>query len=135
MAATEDVTPTVAGIDRLIELGSRAIGQRIALRLARLSPSATALAGAVAILGEQANPAHAAALAGLSPSQALQTAQELAATEILRPGTPLGFVHPLVRAAVYEHLPQPSASLATPKPPSCCPTQAQPPNRSQHTCC
>jgi DNA-binding CsgD family transcriptional regulator len=112
MAIFEGVTPTAAGIGRLAELASRAIGQRVALRLARLGSVAAALAGAVAILGEEAEPSQAAALAGIDPGKALEVARELAAIEILRvrsshaaPGVSegmLGFVHPLVRAAVYD---------------------------------
>lgn len=99
------VAPTAAGITRLIKLGSGAIKQRVALRLARLGRRAQALCGAVAILGEGAEPALAATIAGLEPAEALETAGELAAIEILRPHAPLGFVHPLVQDAVYEGLP------------------------------
>jgi DNA-binding CsgD family transcriptional regulator/predicted negative regulator of RcsB-dependent stress response len=116
MVAAEGVTPTAAGVSRLAELGSRAIGHRVALRLARLGAEATALASAIAILGEDADPTQAAALAGLELSDALGVARELAAIEILRPYARsshmvatssegmLSFVHPLVRTAVYEGL-------------------------------
>jgi ATP/maltotriose-dependent transcriptional regulator MalT len=44
---------------------------------------------------------HAAGVADLPPLVAARGADELVATAILRPGRPLDFVHPLVRAAVY----------------------------------
>jgi DNA-binding CsgD family transcriptional regulator/predicted negative regulator of RcsB-dependent stress response len=69
----------------------------------------------VAILGEDASSVQAAALARLEPDEALGVASQLAAVEILRPLKPstntgfsshrmLEFVHPLVRAAIYEGL-------------------------------
>ena len=51
-------------------------------------------------------PLHlAAALTGLPPAAALAAAGELARADVLRDGDPLGFTHPLVRAAVYGGLP------------------------------
>lgn len=121
-AAAEGVAPNAAGAARLAQLGAGAIEQRVALRLARLGPAAAALCAAVAILGDGAESTRAAALAGLGFGEALETARQLAAIEILTPSGPtlprplvsdasshlpgglLGFVHPLVRAAVYEGL-------------------------------
>jgi DNA-binding CsgD family transcriptional regulator len=105
VAVVEGVAPSAAGVARLAKLGYQAIGQRVALRLERLGTRAKALCGAVAILGEDAEPTVAAAIAGLKLAEAFETARELAAIEILRPHAPFGFVHPLVRDAVYEGLP------------------------------
>ena len=46
-----------------------------------------------------------AALAGLTMDEAIHAAGALAQAEILRPGEPIAFVHPLVGAAVYADLP------------------------------
>src|SRR5262249_5359818 len=73
-------------------------------RLSRLPPEATRLAQAVAILGDDVDPAPAAALAGLDEERASEAASDLARVDVLRPQAPLGFVHPLLRAAVYEAL-------------------------------
>jgi DNA-binding CsgD family transcriptional regulator len=105
VAIAEGMAPSAAEAARLTELGSQAIGQRVALRLARLGPAAEDLCAAVAILGEDAHPVLAATIAGLEPTAALDVARSLAAIEILRPSPPLGFVHPLVRDAVYDGLP------------------------------
>ena len=105
VAVAEGITPTGAGAPRLIKLGPGAVRRRVALRLSRMGPAAEALCGAVAILGEDAEPALAAAIAGLESTEALEAARDLAAIEILRDHPPLGFVHPLVRDAVYEGLP------------------------------
>jgi DNA-binding CsgD family transcriptional regulator/predicted negative regulator of RcsB-dependent stress response len=115
-AAAEEIPTSVAGAARVAELAPRAIGRRVALRLAQLGPAATALTQAVAVLGDGADPAQAAALARLEIEESLGAASQLAAVQILRPPRPsinatsdphrgLGFVHPLVQAAVYEELP------------------------------
>ncbi|MGH3673379.1 MAG: BTAD domain-containing putative transcriptional regulator, partial [Pseudonocardiaceae bacterium] len=112
--ATEGVEATAAGVVRLREIGPRAVKQRVALRLAQWGPSAAAFCSALAILGDGADPKHAAVLAGLTSAEALQTVRQLVDIEILHrnPPSPLtalstgtiSFVHPLVRAAVYEGL-------------------------------
>ena len=72
---------------------------------------ATAVARAVAVLGESATLPAVAALAGLDEAARRRDATgALARAEILRPEPPLGFVHPLVRDAVYRELPPASAS-------------------------
>ena len=115
VALAEGLEATAAGMTRLAEIGPRAVRQRVALRLARLGPQAAALCAAVAILGDGADPRYVATLAGLQPEQALQTARQLVDIGILYHRVPspdeaarlsgmLGFVHPLVRSAVYEGL-------------------------------
>ena len=93
--------PTCASSRRVP--GSRAVS----LRLARLPPEATALAKAVAILGDDADPRQAAALADLDERGSLRRGRgALVRVDVLRPQQPLGFVHPLIRAAVYDSLTQ-----------------------------
>lgn len=113
-AAAEGLEATAAGAVRLHEIGPQVVRRRVALRLARLGPSAVALCGALAILGDDASSAEIAALAGLASAEALQTTRQLADIEILRQNAPssgkapgtgvIRFVHPLVKAAVYEGL-------------------------------
>ena len=75
-------------------------------RLATLAPSAGVLAAAVAVF-EDAAPLHlAAALAQIDLEAAGAAVDELVAADVLVPGDPLGFRHPLLRAAVYGGLPQ-----------------------------
>jgi DNA-binding CsgD family transcriptional regulator len=100
----EGVDPIAASVSGLDELAGRAGGRAVSVRLARLPPEATKLAQAVAILGEDVDPQHAAALAHLDAEEASQATLDLARVEIMRPGPPLGFVHPLVRGAIYETL-------------------------------
>ena len=57
------------------------------------------------MLGEDAALHAVATVAGLDEATAARATGELATAEILRHGSPLGFVHPLVRDAVYRELP------------------------------
>ncbi len=102
--AAEGLAPTEANVPRLRELAAQAGSRAVSLRLSRLPPEATTLARAVAILGDDADPLQAAGLAGLDEQAASEAAAALARVDVLRPQPPLGFVHPLIRAAVYESL-------------------------------
>ena len=102
--AAEGLAPAEANVPRLRELAARAGSRAVSLRLSRLPPEATTLARAVAILGDDADPRHAAGLADLDEQAASEAAAALARVDVLRPQPPLGFVHPLIRAAVYEAL-------------------------------
>ncbi|MCA1699728.1 MAG: AAA family ATPase [Actinobacteria bacterium] len=87
---------------------SERITAAILLRIGRAGAPAPALARATAVLGTSADLETAAALAGVEPSVVAEVVHELARAEILEPGRPLRFVHPLVATAVYEDMP-PSA--------------------------
>ena len=102
--ADEGLRPIAANVSSLRELGARAGSRAVSLRLARLPPEATALAQAVAVLGDDADPREAAALAGLDDEVASEAGAALARVDVLRPGPLLGFVHPLIRSAVYDAL-------------------------------
>ena len=102
--ADEGLTPSAANVAQLQPLAARAGSRAVAQRLSRLSPEATALAQAVAIVGDDADPHQAAALADLDEATTFQAAAALARADVLRPQPPLGFAHPLIRAAVYESL-------------------------------
>jgi predicted ATPase len=86
------------------EQAARSLGRSVLRRLGSLPPDAQALAYAVAVLEDDAPLALAAALGAVTPPAALMAADELARADVLRPGDPLGFTHPLLRAAVYGQL-------------------------------
>ena len=69
-------------------------------RLRQLPPQAGALARAVAVLGSGAELRRVADLAGLDPDTAVETVDALVAAELLAPGRPLSFTHPLVGDAI-----------------------------------
>ena len=81
------------------------ITRTVFLRLSRLGAEAAALARAVSILGDRASFPAAAELAGLEHERASAALDALAAGEILAPGEPLSFVHPLVADAVHSDIP------------------------------
>jgi DNA-binding CsgD family transcriptional regulator len=104
--AAEGLVPRAANVPRLRALEARPGARALSIRLARLPPEATRLAQAVAILGEDADPGHAAALADLDERTSSEATVGLVRVDVLRAQPPLGFVHPLIRAAVYEALSQ-----------------------------
>ena len=84
-------------------------GERVAhgagVRLARLPAGAVALAHAVAVLGDGAVLAQAAALAEITLHDGSVAAENLCAIGVFNdPGKSLGFVHPIVRNALYRDL-------------------------------
>jgi DNA-binding CsgD family transcriptional regulator/tetratricopeptide (TPR) repeat protein len=102
--AAEGLAPTEENMRRLGAIGARAGSRTVAIRLGRLPFEATRLARAVAILGDDAEPHQAAELAELDEADASMAAMALAQVDILRARPPFGFVHPLIRSAVYEAL-------------------------------
>jgi DNA-binding CsgD family transcriptional regulator len=85
---------------------ARALERSVLRRLGAMGRRARALAEAVAVLEDDVPLDLAAALAGLEPFVARGAAGELARVDVLRAGEPLGFSHPLLRAAVYGGLPE-----------------------------
>ena len=103
--AADNVTPTATGAAAVREIGPRAVSRTVLLRLSRLPGEAVAVAHAVAVLGESSALPGVAALTGLDEAAVARAVGMLAGADILRPDPPLGFVHPLVRDAVYGDLP------------------------------
>jgi DNA-binding CsgD family transcriptional regulator len=101
----ERVSPDASRVDVVRAVGPRAASSTVLVRLARLAHRAVAVARSVSVLGESAELPAVAALAGLDEPAVAAATGELARAEILRPDLPLGFVHPLVRDAVYLELP------------------------------
>ena len=62
------------------------------------------MARAIAVLGGAPQLRHAASMAGISEDRARELCDGLRGAEILAPGHPIDFVHPLVRTAVYGEL-------------------------------
>jgi DNA-binding CsgD family transcriptional regulator len=101
----ENLAPVGDSIPRLHELAAHAGSRTLSARLSRLPPEATRLAQAVAILGDDVDPRHAAALAELDEQAASQAMTDLTRVDVLRAELPLGFVHPLLHAALVDTLP------------------------------
>ena len=100
----QGVPPSAAAAAQVEAVGPAAVRRFVAHRLATLGPAAASLAQAIAVLGDETEVALAAQLAGLSPAAARQVADTLVRAGLLRPAGRLGYVHPVVRAALYEDL-------------------------------
>ncbi len=103
-ARNERLTGSEESVGALRVLASSALGASVRMRLARMGSDAIELARAVAVLGSQHEVAIAAELANLSAANAELVADELAAAQILAPGRPLDFSHPLIGEAVYADM-------------------------------
>ena len=112
--ASEKVPPRADQAGAVMEIGPTAVARAVELRLARLPSEAGALARAAAVLGEDAELGVVAALADLDRDVAAHAATALSKATILRFETTLGFVHPVVRAAIYAQLTPPELERAPP---------------------
>jgi DNA-binding CsgD family transcriptional regulator len=109
--SAEGIGPGEAAAERVAGLGPRSVAQQVALRVARLGPAVGELARAAAILGDEAALRNAAALAGMGLADAAASADRLAGIGVFEPGTPLRFVHSIVRTAVHDDIPQAERGL------------------------
>lgn len=107
----DGIGPGEAGAGRVAGLGPRSVARAVALRVARLGPAAGELARAAAVLGDGAQLHHAAALAGVGLADAAAAADGLAGIGVFEPGTPVRFVHPIVRTAVHDDIPEAGRGL------------------------
>ena len=107
-ALLEELPPEVLAGSADALPAPRSLSSVVLVRLARAAPATEALVVATSVLGESAPLALAAAVAGLDdPAAALDEAVGMGLVEEL-PGGPtvrIGFVHPLVRAAIRGDLP------------------------------
>jgi DNA-binding CsgD family transcriptional regulator len=89
-------------------LRSESIRSSIVVRLRGIGPDAARLASAVAVLGPAASPHLVRRLADLDGDSAAAAADALIGAQILAPGEPHSFAHPIVREVVYANLPEAS---------------------------
>ena len=97
-----DVPPIAESAGAVLELAPGSMTTSVLVRLRRLGEGALELARAVAVLGDDAELRHAAALAGLESADAVRAADALIGAGVLERGDGLRFLHPLVRAALYR---------------------------------
>ncbi|MFL5912114.1 MAG: AAA family ATPase [Gaiellaceae bacterium] len=103
-AAERGLDPTAdaaAGVEAIVPRG---VANAVLLRLARLDPSASALARGLSVLGDGAHVGDAARLAELADA-AMETAlAELVYAGIVESGRTARFAHPILRTAIYGDL-------------------------------
>ncbi|MDQ3885940.1 MAG: AAA family ATPase [Actinomycetota bacterium] len=105
--ASSGVTPDGAGVEAVHERAPAIVATFVLPRLRHLPPEAGAVARAVAVLGRDAQLRHVATLAGLDPVVAAEAAEALSTAQLLAPGRPLAFAHPLIEEAIAERMPAP----------------------------
>ncbi len=105
LVGTDRIPPTAEAADRIASAGPRTVAQAIMLRLSQLPPPAVTVARAVAVLGRHARLDRVAALENLGAGEVAVAVDALIGMEILAPGRPLAFAHPLVYQAIYDDVP------------------------------
>jgi DNA-binding CsgD family transcriptional regulator len=102
--AEQEIEPRAELSESARGLAPERVAQMVLARISRLPPEARQLARSVAVLGDGVEPPLAAELAGLGAETGRQVGDALRRAGILDAGEPLGFVHPLVRNAIYADL-------------------------------
>jgi DNA-binding CsgD family transcriptional regulator len=110
--AERGIPPTLASVRDLSDMGPETVARATLQRLGQLPAAAADLARAVAVLGADGQLHRAARFAGIEPDAAIEAVDALVGMNILRPGRPLDFVHPIVRGAVYRGIPAGTRSAA-----------------------
>jgi DNA-binding CsgD family transcriptional regulator/tetratricopeptide (TPR) repeat protein len=109
---SEGVEPSDENTERLARLAGAGVSRSILARLGQLGGESVAVAGAVAVLEPNAEVRPIAALAGLSVETTAAACGQLVDARLLSDSRPLGFVHPLVRAAVLSDISEPERAVA-----------------------
>ena len=108
----DGIEPVAEHAGRVAAMTPDAVARSVLRRLAALPADEGTVARAVAVLGGGADVSLVARLAGLDETRTAGAADALAAAELLRPGAPLRFVHPLVAAAVHDAIPPLAREIA-----------------------
>ncbi|MDT4893489.1 MAG: hypothetical protein QOE97_2524 [Pseudonocardiales bacterium] len=102
--AAEQVPPVGSSVAHVRRMTPATVSVSVLLRLAQLPKAAFDFARAVAILDAPTELRPARLLAGLEVDEAANAAGDLIRAGILSGDTLMGFVHPLLRSAVYSDL-------------------------------
>lgn len=105
LRATPGFDPADRDTAAVTSVRPQTIVRAVLLRLARLPADATQLARAVAVLGRGSGVRELATLADLRSEETIAAHNLLVGAGILDEDPGVGFVHPLVRDAVYQELP------------------------------
>lgn len=100
----EGVTPDDSHVDVIDHVGPSALARIVLVRLRRLPDAALAVAQAIALLGTGAATSLVAEVAGVDEPAMVRAVASLVDSDIIAAEPPLGFVHPVVRDAVYREV-------------------------------
>lgn len=100
------IQPDRKSADTIAKLGPENVARHVLVRLRRFGEEAIRLARAIAVLGGSPQLRQVAELAGIDEGRALVLCDRLREAEILAPGVPIDFTHPLVRQSIYFEQPE-----------------------------
>ena len=102
IAALEERAREAGGFDAgaIAAMGPPSVARFVAARLERRSPTVGVVAQALAILGDDASLADTAEVAGVDRQAAAKAVDALIEAELLYPGLPPRFVHPIIQQAL-----------------------------------
>ena len=103
-ASARGLYPTAENAADVAAIVPRGVSNAVLLRLARLDRGAGALARALSALGDGAHVGDAARLAGLTQAELEAGMASLLSAGVIESGGTVRFVHPILRAAIYEDL-------------------------------
>ena len=107
IAALEERDGDRATLDAgaIAAMGPPSVARFVAARLRRRSPVVGVVARALAILGDDASLSDTAVVGGVSRDAAAAAVDALIAAELLHPGLPPRFVHPIIQQALQDSIP------------------------------
>ena len=103
-AAARGLDPTAENASDVESIVPRGVSNAVLLRIARLDREAGSLARALSTLGDGAQVGDAGQLAGLTPAGVEAGMASLVSAGVIESGGSVRFVHPILRAAIYEDL-------------------------------
>jgi len=107
ISALEERSGEDLGVDAgaIAAIGPPSVARFVADRLRRRSPTVGAVAQTLAILGDDASLADTAGVAGVERKAAADAVDALIEAELLHPGLPPRFVHPIIQQALHDSIP------------------------------
>lgn len=100
----DELPPTGEAVERVAAVWPASIARHVRRRVAAVGPDATALASAMAVLGDGGALSHATRIAQLDDAGGLGLARALREMDILAQEDPIHFRHPIVRLALQSDL-------------------------------
>ncbi len=100
----DELPPTGAAVERVAAVWPASIARQVLRRVAVMGPDATALASAMAVLGDGGALAHATRIAQLDDAGGWRLARALREMDILAAEDPVQFRHPIVHLALQSEL-------------------------------
>ena len=105
ISALEEGDGEDVNVNTIAAMGPPSVARFVAARLRRRSPTAGSVAQTLAILGDDASLADIAEVAGVDSKAAAEAVDALIEAELLYPGLPPRFVHPIVQQALHDSIP------------------------------